>query len=51
MLGVDEDVRLQGIARRLMKTAADWSRSRGYREAMAEAGLARQALLPRSEFQ
>ena len=38
-LWVDEDVRLQGIARRLMETAADWSRSRGYREMASDTNL------------
>ncbi|MEJ0011090.1 MAG: aminoglycoside 6'-N-acetyltransferase [Bauldia sp.] len=38
-LWVDEDVRLQGIARRLMEAAADWSRSRGYREMASDTNL------------
>jgi aminoglycoside 6'-N-acetyltransferase I len=38
-LWVDEDVRLHGIARGLMETAADWSRSRGYTEMASDTTL------------
>lgn len=38
-LWVDEDVRRKGIARRLMKTAAEWSRARGYREMASDTNL------------
>jgi aminoglycoside 6'-N-acetyltransferase I len=38
-LWVDEDMRRQGVARRLMETAADWSRSRGYREMASDTNL------------
>jgi aminoglycoside 6'-N-acetyltransferase I len=39
-LWVDADVRLQGIARRLMEAAAGWARSRGCRELASDANLA-----------